>query len=379
MSSKKVISINPDFFSVASGGKKSSRTKKNKTAKLGRDSSKQKKLQQMSLKPNKIKKELLKKIKHYQKEKAETASEPNKEGERDNSVNFSDAMKTLESIVSAKKKEKREKKKQRMLQSTQKANINKSTLSNATIPHTPRPNSTKISEPVIHSDSTLSLSGGGTAPVMVKNTTSHHNALIKPDPPYGCLKGGKKKTYRQYYKSHHNKTLRRSSHVDKTPSSLVIGDIVNKANTVLKQGESASVDVKKELEESAKIHERKKKLQEYKIKHLKKTHIQNKKYKKKYKVHTYRKTYKLGKKGGKINVLIRNNVTRKKVKHAVKEMQKTPLLEVKRYLKQRNMIKTGSSAPEYVLREMYMNSMLAGEIQNSNGDVLIHNYFSEEH
>ena len=120
-------------------------------------------------------------------------------------------------------------------------------------------------------------------------------------------------------------------------------------------------------------------LQEYKIKHLKKTHIQNKKYKKKYKVHTYRKTYKLGKKGGKINVLIRNNVTRKKVKHAVKEMQKTPLLEVKRYLKQRNMIKTGSSAPEYVLREMYMNSMLAGEIHNSNGDVLIHNYFSEEH
>ena len=379
MSSKKVISINPDFFSVASGGNKTSRTKKNKTAKLGRDISKQKKLQQISLKPNKIKKELLKKIKHYQKEKSETLTEPNKEESRDTSVKFSDAMKSLESIISAKKKEKREKKKQRTLIRTQNTNINKSTPSNVPIPHTPHPTGTKTIEPVIHSDSTLSLVGGGTAPVIVKNTSSQHNALIKPDPPYGCLKGGKKKTYRQYYKSHHNKTLRKSSVVDKNPSSLVIGDIVNKANSIIKQGENASVDVKKELEENAKIHERKKKLQEYKIKHLKKTHIQNKKYKKKYKVHTYRKTYRLGKKGGKINVLIRNNVTRKKVKHAVKEMQKTPLLEVKRYLKQRNMIKTGSSAPEYVLREMYMNSMLAGEVHNSNGDVLIHNYFSEEH
>ena len=39
-----------------------------------------------------------------------------------------------------------------------------------------------------------------------------NTSIIKPDPPYGCLKGGKKKTYRQYYgKQRHNKTLKHSS------------------------------------------------------------------------------------------------------------------------------------------------------------------------
>ena len=125
---------------------------------------------------------------------------------------------------------------------------------------------------------------------------------------------------------------------------------------------------------------RKDKLDAFKQRYLEKEKIKRKKYKKKYRIHTYKKTYKLGKKKerGKVDVLIKNNTTRKKVKKAVKELEKTPLLEVKRYLKQKGLIKTGSNAPEYVMREIYKNSMLAGDISNKNNDVLVHNYFTEE-
>lgn len=64
MSSKKVISINPEFFTLSSKKPKKDKGSNNKTQKRNRTKQKAK---QLSLKPNKIKKDLLKKIKEYQK------------------------------------------------------------------------------------------------------------------------------------------------------------------------------------------------------------------------------------------------------------------------------------------------------------------------
>jgi len=87
-----------------------------------------------------------------------------------------------------------------------------------------------------------------------------------------------------------------------------------------------------------------------------------------------KKTFKLGKSGRTISVLIKNNKTRKKVEDTKTEHKKTHLSTIKNYLKEKNLIKFGTSAPSKLLREMYETSELSGGILNQNKDVLIHNF-----
>ena len=84
-----------------------------------------------------------------------------------------------------------------------------------------------------------------------------------------------------------------------------------------------------------------------------------------------KKTFKLGKK---ISILIKNNKTRKKVEDTKTEHKKTHVSTIKNYLKKKNLIKYGSTAPTKLLREMYETSELCGGITNENKDVLIHNF-----
>ena len=51
--------------------------------------------------------------------------------------------------------------------------------------------------------------------------------------------------------------------------------------------------------------------------------------------------------------------------------------EIKTYLRNRGFLKVGSDAPVDVLRQMYENSVLTGEIKNSGKGVLIDNYLAE--
>ena len=47
-------------------------------------------------------------------------------------------------------------------------------------------------------------------------------------------------------------------------------------------------------------------------------------------------------------------------------------------MRKHKLLKVGSAAPTDVLRSMYENSVLAGDVHNKNDDVLVHNYMSEE-
>ena len=89
-----------------------------------------------------------------------------------------------------------------------------------------------------------------------------------------------------------------------------------------------------------------------------------------------KKTFKLGKnpKTKTISILIKNNKSRKKVEDKKTEHKKTNVSTIKNYLKKKNLIKYGSSAPSKLLREMYETSELCGGISNENKDVLIHNF-----
>lgn len=90
--------------------------------------------------------------------------------------------------------------------------------------------------------------------------------------------------------------------------------------------------------------------------------------------------YKLGKTKGsnKVSVLIKNNQTRKKVQHEIGLLKQKPIMDIKNHLREKNLLKIGSFAPNDVLRQIYEQSILAGDVENKSKDTLIHNFYNDK-
>jgi hypothetical protein len=95
---------------------------------------------------------------------------------------------------------------------------------------------------------------------------------------------------------------------------------------------------------------------------------------------TIKRNYTLGKSKIKrsVGVLIKDRATRKKIINAQKELKKQNITDIKEYLREHNLIKVGSNAPNDVLRKMYENSMLAGELTNINKETMLHNFMKDD-
>jgi hypothetical protein len=89
--------------------------------------------------------------------------------------------------------------------------------------------------------------------------------------------------------------------------------------------------------------------------------------------------YKLGKHAnGKVSVLIKNSQTRRKVQTEQALLKQKSILDIKNHLRSNNLLKAGSNAPSDVLRHLYEQSILAGQVENKAKETLIHNYFNDE-
>ena len=89
--------------------------------------------------------------------------------------------------------------------------------------------------------------------------------------------------------------------------------------------------------------------------------------------------YKLGKHAnGKVSVLIKNSQTRRKVQTEQALLKQKSILDIKNHLRSNNLLKVGSNAPNDVLRHLYEQSILAGQVENKAKETLLHNYFNEE-
>ncbi len=91
---------------------------------------------------------------------------------------------------------------------------------------------------------------------------------------------------------------------------------------------------------------------------------------------TIKRKYTLGKSkmSKSVAVLVKDRGTRKQILNAQKDLKRKQINDIKTYLREHNLIKVGSNAPNDVLRKLYESAMLAGEITNSNTDTLLYNF-----
>lgn len=75
-------------------------------------------------------------------------------------------------------------------------------------------------------------------------------------------------------------------------------------------------------------------------------------------------------------VQIRGKKSRRKIKKQIKHYGTESITEIKNFLYNNSLIKCGTTAPNDVLRELYKSAKLTGKVSNSNGEVLLHNYFN---
>ena len=139
------------------------------------------------------------------------------------------------------------------------------------------------------------------------------------------------------------------------------------ANQIMEQKINESLRRLSETNQTnAKIEEFKEKIQPRKILKQKKTR---------------RRTYKIGKSKvmAKISVLVSNKTIRKDISTKTQLLKQVPIQDIRKYLMKRGFIKVGSVAPNDVLRKMYESAILiCGEVQNHNPDNLLYNFLNNE-
>ena len=95
---------------------------------------------------------------------------------------------------------------------------------------------------------------------------------------------------------------------------------------------------------------------------------------------TIKRKYTLGKSDIKktVSVLVKNRETRKQIITAQKDLKRKPISDIKVYLRNHNLMKLGSTAPNDIIRKTFESAIMAGEITNSNSETLLHNFSKDE-
>ena len=275
-----------------------------------------------TIKPNNLKKQLLAKIKSHQMYHKEQSVE--KKDIDEFQTDFNSSLNYLQTMIKQKKEKKIHRHKR-----TKKHKTN---------------NSPQYTIPIVNTQPFSQNDNNNNMPPQLTNSSN-----LKPSssPPYGCLKNGNKPTYSQYIK-----TLKKPNYIKKPnltlpPRAPPSQEIINRKEKLNKLRENMVTPKKNPI-----------------------SNIINKK--------RTIKIFKLGKKNGKIGVLIKSGKTRKKLKEEQKILHMKAISDVKQYLRKHNLIKAGTSAPENVLRKLYEDSFLSGDIYNNNADVLLHNYIQDD-
>ena len=84
-----------------------------------------------------------------------------------------------------------------------------------------------------------------------------------------------------------------------------------------------------------------------------------------------------GKNNDSVRVLIKKEEDYIAVEKDIDKLKKHPMTKIRNYLRTRKLYKIGSTAPDEILRDIYVNANLTGEVENNSSDALIHNYLHD--
>ena len=91
---------------------------------------------------------------------------------------------------------------------------------------------------------------------------------------------------------------------------------------------------------------------------------------------TKKKRFRIGKHDDVVGVLLKNKQTQRHIQTQHLSLKQKTIGEIRKYLYDHHLLKIGSNAPPDVLRRMYEDSILTGDVKNTNNDVLLHNFMS---
>ena len=399
--SNKTISINPSLFSM--GG---SKTKKNREKK-------QKPTIVPLISPNVLKNKLLKRIKEHKQRETENLENnkrklPTPEESIKNDIvkhelstfsdEFSDSINYLQTLSKQKKvndeKLNYERQKQRKKEQLERQTVrNYQSINQPRIEHNVNLDLPEelLARPLIVVNTDTMPIGGQSIQLHTKTSDSI---------PYGILKGGSKPTYKDWART------QRNYDVTNPQAALTIQGLelnkeknerenrLNNLREKLKQKQvEESVNKSEDIMLTQNLIQKPVEVEtpEKSVENVLTQPIQNvvpinvgggeeiiatKKITKK----TIKRKYTLGRSKIKktVSVLVKDRGTRKLILGAQKDLKRKSINDVREYLRDHNLIKIGSNAPNDVLRKLYESAMLAGEITNSNSEILLHNFSKDD-
>jgi hypothetical protein len=185
-------------------------------------------------------------------------------------------------------------------------------------------------------------------------------ALRPAVPQWGCLKGGKLPSYRQWTQK--NRLQQPSPPPPQVPYTAPLYHPPSAAATLGIHSNGAVQDMllrNSEIRQTMAAAEGAKPLQLARQQR------------------TVRRTYNVGKNKSQVSVLVSNKTIRNRVTEKTHEIRQKPMEEVKRFLINKGFVRVGTSAPNDVLRKMYESAQLiCGEIQNHNPENLLFNFMA---
>jgi hypothetical protein len=380
MSLRKTIQINPELFKLP--GAKTRRQRDKKELELT-----------PKINPNTLKNKLLKRIKEHKKQEIKKQQENGNKGETFSpSDEFSGALQYFSDLS---KKQKIEKQQQL---------INSKTLKAYTSPTSNQVNiNVELPEELLQDNSNEILGSS------VFNVNYQKNDEV----PYGCLKNGHKKTYRQWKQMNQPidlpdivrpPTPPKKDFIIENNQSISREERLNAIKNKLRQlEEKDNISKQKPLEHITSlsnfenIKERWDKEEEFvmpidppkietpgtdfdKLLAANKKEQEEKNNKmKKFIKKTVKKKFTLGKsdKLRRVSVLIKNQQTRKNIQHSQDQLRHTSINDVKKYLRQHGLAKAGTTCPPELLRKTFEDAVFSGEITNTNREMLLHNFLND--
>ena len=397
MSNHKTIKINPELFSL---------TKQKKTK---QDAGEAKTKKNTTFKPNNLKNKLLERIKAHKNKEANLGTQSSAKTDFEaQSDEFNDSMAYLSSLA---KQSKETTDRDAYVQNTQNALARgkPKTLKNHNAPPSTGlhvelelPEGLKESPMVFHTPVPTNE-----PPITL--TPPNANYMVDNNVPYGCLKGGVKPTFKTW-----NKTQRQQPSVAQSSPSLIINtsSLGGSSNTTLRETKMKELKDKMRRKQQSlefaqpaptqvltptptptqvSTPEPEQKIsmdQEVPVMIMTETapladanatqNVQTSSPKRIKK--TIRRTYTLGKSKihKKVGVLIKDKNTRKRVLNAQRDIKRHGINDIKQYLRTHGLIKTGSSAPNDIIRKIYESAMLSGEVTNQDKDILLQNFLKEK-